>query len=84
MSQPDFFFNVQLNDEPEFEPMLLALASGVLARAGYAPEAAGEIAASVHSALVRGAAAGRRECRVKFRAVSCRAEVVSCTACPCT
>jgi hypothetical protein len=68
VSEHDFLFALELSDEGRFDPMLGQLAGAVLAYVGYAPAEVEEIAARLRDALASGAAAGNRQCDVRFRA----------------
>ena len=68
MSDQDFFFALEMSDEPEFGRMLGELVSAVLGHAGFAAPAIEELTTALRGVLSDGAAGGQRRCDVRFQA----------------
>lgn len=68
MPVPDFFFSLELSDRAAFDHMINDLNASILRHAGYAPDAAADIAATLRGALDQAAGAGGRRCDVRFAA----------------
>ena len=64
----DFFFALDLSDEPHFDRMLSALSDTVLRFVGYDATAVDAVTAQVRAALAEGISPGRERCDVRFRA----------------
>jgi hypothetical protein len=79
VSDHEFFFALEMSDEPEFDRMFGELAWVVLGYAGYEPPAIAETAGVLRAALADRAAAGHQRCGVRFRAHGGELEIiVSC------
>ena len=68
MSDPDFFFALDLSDEPPFDRMLARLSEAVLRHVGYDSAAAAALTMEIHAALAAGTTAGRGRCHVRYSA----------------
>ena len=66
MSDQDFFFALEMSDEPEFIRLLGELVTAVLGHVGYAPAAIEELTTTLHGVLADGG--GLRRCDVRFQA----------------
>jgi len=64
----DFFFALDLSDEPHFDRMLSALSDTVLRFVGYDAAAVDAVTREVKVALADGVSHGRERCDVRFRA----------------
>ena len=72
MAEQDFFFALEMSDEPEFVRMLDDLVGAVLGQAGCAASAIEELTTALRAVLAEGAASGPRRCDVRFQARSPR------------
>jgi hypothetical protein len=68
VADQDFFFALDLSDEPHFDRMLSALSDTVLRFVGYDAPAVDAVTAQVKTALADGVSRGRERCDVRFRA----------------
>ena len=68
MSVDEFYFALELFDEPRFDNMINELTAVVLKHAGYAPPEVGELQKTLRTALAAEVARGGRRCDVRFRA----------------
>jgi hypothetical protein len=64
----EFFFSLDVADEPEFGHMIGELVAVVLNHAGYAAPAIEELTDVLRGVLADGAASGQRRCDVRFQA----------------
>jgi hypothetical protein len=79
----DFFFALDISDEPEFDRMLGELASVVFGYVGYPASAADELTSVLRAALASRVASGRRRCDIRFLAGAGELEiVVACAGSP--
>ena len=72
MSDQDFFFALEMSDEPEFVRLLGALVTAVLGHVGYAPPAIEELTTTLRGVVADGSAGGPRRCDVRFQALAPR------------
>jgi hypothetical protein len=72
----EFFFALDVADEPEFGRMIGELMTVVLGHAGYAAPAIEELAAVLRGVLSDGAANGQRRCDVRFQATAGELHIV--------
>jgi hypothetical protein len=72
VSDQDFFFALEMSDEPEFGRMLGDVVTAVLGHVGYAAPAIEELTTVLRGVLADGAASGRRRCDVRFQARASR------------
>jgi hypothetical protein len=72
VSDQDFFFALEMSDEPEFVRMVGELVSAVLGHVGYAAATVEELTTVLRSVLAGGAAGGGRRCDVRFQARAAR------------
>ena len=70
MPDHEFFFEVDLSDEPQFDDMVRALVATILDHLGYPAGIASDTLALVHGELAKGAADGGRPCHIQFRAAA--------------
>jgi hypothetical protein len=68
VAHPDFFFALDLSDEPHFDRMLALLSEAVLRHLGYDSVAAAALTKEVRAALDAGPAGSPRHCAVRFAA----------------
>ena len=68
MADPDFFFALDLSDEPQFDHMLALLSESVLRHLGYDSASAVALTMEIRTALSAGTTAGRMACHVRFSA----------------
>jgi hypothetical protein len=68
VSDQDFFFALEMSDEPEFGRMLGELVTAVLGHVGYTAPAIEELTTTLRGVLADGAANGWRRCDVRFQA----------------
>jgi hypothetical protein len=73
---PEFFFAVDVADEPEFGHMLGELVAVVLNHAGYTEGTIEELTDVLRGVLADGASTGGRRCDVQFRARDGELEIV--------
>jgi hypothetical protein len=76
VSEHDFFFALDIADEPELDRMLAELASAVFGYVGYAPGASDDLAGVMRKALAERVAAGQRRCTVRFQSIDGQLQVV--------
>lgn len=62
----EFFFALDLSDEPHFDHMLALLSEAVLRYAGYDSRSAAAITSDLRAALAAGAGGSCRRCAVRF------------------
>jgi hypothetical protein len=62
----DFYFALDLSDEPHFDRMLATLSDTVLRFVGYAFESSVALTTELHDALKKGASDGHDRCDVRF------------------
>ena len=67
MCDQDFFFALEMSDEPEFGRMLGELVSAVLGHVGYTAPAIEELTTVLRGVLADGSASGSR-CDLRFQA----------------
>jgi hypothetical protein len=83
VSDHDFFFALDISDEPEFDRMLGELASVVFGYVGYPAPAVDELTSVLRDALASRVASGRRRCDVRFLARAGELQiVVACAGSP--
>jgi len=63
----DFFFALDLSDEPHFDRMLATLSDALFRFVGYDAASAGTLTTEVHKTLTDGAKAGHQRCDVSFK-----------------
>ena len=68
MPDQEFFFALDVADEPEFGRMIGELLTVVLGHAGYTAPTIAELSAVLRAVLSEGAANGQRRCDVRFQA----------------
>ena len=68
MCDQDFFFALEMSDEPEFGRMLGELVSAVLGHVGYTAPAIEELTTVLRGVLADGSASGSRRCDLRFQA----------------
>ncbi len=66
MPEQEFFFALDLSDEPPFDQMVGDLALAVLGQIGYEPGVTGELIKGLRAALAERVAGGQRRCTVRF------------------
>ena len=66
MPETDFFFALDLSDEPHFDRMLATLSDTVLRFVGYDFESSVALTTELHNALQKGASDGHERCDVRF------------------
>jgi hypothetical protein len=76
VSDHDFFFALDMSDEPDLGRMLGELVSAVLGHVGYAAPAIEELTTILRGVVADGAASGRRRCGVRFQARSGELQIV--------
>ena len=76
MPDHDFFFALDISDEPEFDRMLGELASVVFGYVGYPTAAIDELTGVLRAALERQVASGRRRCDIRFLARAGELQIV--------
>ncbi len=76
MSEQEFFFALDLSDEPPFDQMVGDLALAVMRQIGYEPGVTGELTQVLHAALAQRVAGGERRCTVRFLAGGGQLQVI--------
>jgi hypothetical protein len=76
VSDHDFFFALDISDEPEFDRMLNELASVVFGYVGYPAPAVAELTGVLREALASHVASGRRRCDIRFLARAGELQIV--------
>jgi hypothetical protein len=72
----EFFFALEVADEPEFRRMIGEVMTVVLGHAGYAAPTIDELTGVVHGVLAQRTATGRRRCDVRFQAKAGELQIV--------
>jgi hypothetical protein len=62
----DFFFALDMSDEPDLDRMAGELATAVLGHVGYPAAATNELSRALHAALTARLSSGERRCTVRF------------------
>jgi hypothetical protein len=68
VSEQEFFFALDLSDEPPFDQMVGDLALAVMGQVGYEAAVTAELTGVLRTALAQRAAGGQRRCTVRFLA----------------
>ena len=76
MPEQDFFFALEMSDEPSLDRMVGELTGVVLGQVGYAAAVKDDVAGALRSALANRVAAGHRRCTVRFVATDGQLQVV--------
>ena len=76
MPDQEFFFALDVADEPEFGRMIGELLTVVLGHAGYTAPTIAELSAVLRAVLSEGAANGQRRCDVRFQAKAGELQIV--------
>ena len=76
MPEPDFFFALDMSDEPEFDRMVGELALVVIGAVGYASGVTEELTCALRAAVAARVAGGQRRCTVRFLAGAGQLQVV--------
>lgn len=66
MPDQDFFFALDLSDEPHFDRMLATVSDTVLRFVGYDYESSVALTTELHGVLKKGAEDGHARCDVRF------------------
>jgi hypothetical protein len=72
----EFFFALDVADEPAFKHMIGELLAVVLAHAGYTASTIEELTDVLRGVLADGAASGQRRCDVRFQAGAGELQIV--------
>jgi hypothetical protein len=72
----DFFFALDMSDEPDLDRMVAELAAAVLGHVGYTAAASEDLSRALHAALTSRLASGERRCTVRFLASGGQLQVV--------
>ena len=76
MPDQDFFFAVDMSDEPALDRMVGELTGVVLGHVGYAAAVKDDLTRVLHAALAERVASGQRRCTVRFLAGDGQLQVV--------
>ena len=76
MPDQDFFFAVDMSDEPALDRMVGELTAVVLGHAGYAAGIKDDLVRALHTALAERVASGHPRCTVRFVASDGQLQVV--------
>ena len=76
MPDQEFFFALDVADEPEFGHLIGELVAVVLNHAGYAATTIDELTDLLRGVLAEGAANGQRRCDVRFQAKAGELQIV--------
>jgi hypothetical protein len=76
VSEQEFFFALDLSDEPPFDQMVGDLALAVMRQIGYESGVTDELTNVLHAALAQRVAGGQRHCTVRFLAGGGQLQVI--------
>jgi hypothetical protein len=76
VSEQEFFFALDLSDEPPFDQMVGDLALAVMGQVGYEPAVTAELTDVLRTALAQRVAGGQRRCTVRFLAGGGQLQVI--------